>query len=554
MKEIFSVSSGSTVAKAKPPVETKGEIATDEKAESKDFLSVMFSQIKNNAKNIKTDTQDIEKEFLTKEESIEVTIDENAPKKSLDNHLLEEVLEVISLLKNETPKSAFPKYSAKIEQFLNDESIKKEFKEVKNIADLMQLSKKLDLGLEKLSISKVDFEAIKKEFPNLGKKAFFEIPKEAEKEVKNTFADPTRKIELKSSEIPFNAIEKPTKKTEKEPSIFEKIITKNVKEDTKVSQDSKESVKDTKIENPKEVRVAETSKEAKVLETPKESIKTEIKKDIDIKAVEKEIKTVPQQNIKEVAKEAVSPIKEDKKTDFTLKAATNEDLEEVAIKESPKTTRVNEVKTEGETQKRGFAENMLEGLKNVKRETQKTSSSTLQTAQVSTEKVNSENTQAEAVDTKIDTNTTIKNETKVLKQEFIQKQVTTTRETWNTFANDLKEKLENYKPPIMKVQMALNPKGLGEVDVTVINRGNNLHVNITSNTNTMTLFTQNQAEFKNSLVNMGFTNLEMNFSDQRERSGEQTKNSSSNEDNNENYEELNEEEEISVELVVPQYV
>lgn len=104
----------------------------------------------------------------------------------------------------------------------------------------------------------------------------------------------------------------------------------------------------------------------------------------------------------------------------------------------------------------------------------------------------------------------------------------------------------------MKVQMALNPKALGEVDVTIINRGNNLHVSITSNTNTMTLFTQNQAEFKNSLVNMGFTNLEMNFSDQRQSNNEQSKNSSS--ANKDFFEELEEETSTSIELIVPQYV
>lgn len=37
----------------------------------------------------------------------------------------------------------------------------------------------------------------------------------------------------------------------------------------------------------------------------------------------------------------------------------------------------------------------------------------------------------------------------------------------------------------------------------------------------MNLFVQNQAEFKNSLVNMGFTGLEMNFSDQSKKDRQQ---------------------------------
>lgn len=83
--------------------------------------------------------------------------------------------------------------------------------------------------------------------------------------------------------------------------------------------------------------------------------------------------------------------------------------------------------------------------------------------------------------------------------------------TINSFTNDLKEQIESFKPPIMRVKMRLNPKDLGSVDVSIVSRGNNLQVNINANNNTMAIFTQNQAEFKNSLVNMGFTNLNMNF-------------------------------------------
>lgn len=71
--------------------------------------------------------------------------------------------------------------------------------------------------------------------------------------------------------------------------------------------------------------------------------------------------------------------------------------------------------------------------------------------------------------------------------------------------------MEQYKAPITKLSITLNPHNLGEVEVTLVQRGNNLHINFNSNTNAMNLFIQNQAEFKNSLVNMGFTGLEMNL-------------------------------------------
>jgi len=107
----------------------------------------------------------------------------------------------------------------------------------------------------------------------------------------------------------------------------------------------------------------------------------------------------------------------------------------------------------------------------------------------------------------------------------------------------------------MKVKMALTPKNLGGVEVTLIHRGNNLHVNIVSNTNTMSLFTQNQAEFKNSLVNMGFTNLEMNFSNQNQGKNSQQKDTKKqkNASSLENIKNQNSYD-STVELIVPQYI
>ncbi|EFN2906497.1 flagellar hook-length control protein FliK [Campylobacter coli] len=104
----------------------------------------------------------------------------------------------------------------------------------------------------------------------------------------------------------------------------------------------------------------------------------------------------------------------------------------------------------------------------------------------------------------------------------------TPKETLQYFSQDLKEAVDQYKAPITKLSINLNPNNLGEVEVTLIQRGNNLHINFNSNTNAMNLFIQNQAEFKNSLVNMGFTGLEMNFSDQgkREQNQNQGKNRS----------------------------
>lgn len=130
----------------------------------------------------------------------------------------------------------------------------------------------------------------------------------------------------------------------------------------------------------------------------------------------------------------------------------------------------------------------------------------------------------------------------------------TPKETLQYFLQDLKEAVDQYKAPITKLSITLNPNNLGEVEVTLIQRGNNLHINFNSNANAMNLFIQNQAEFKNSLVNMGFTGLEMNFSDQGKR--EQNQNQGKNRSGygfKDALDGKNESEKVNLELVLAKY-
>ena len=129
--------------------------------------------------------------------------------------------------------------------------------------------------------------------------------------------------------------------------------------------------------------------------------------------------------------------------------------------------------------------------------------------------------------------------------------IVTPKETLQYFSQDLKEAMEQYKAPITKLSITLNPSNLGEVEVTLVQRGANLHINFNSNPNAMNLFIQHQAEFKNSLVNMGFTGLEMNFSEQGKREQQQEKKSKSH-----YYDEKIDEEsspKINLELVLAKY-
>jgi flagellar hook-length control protein FliK len=80
------------------------------------------------------------------------------------------------------------------------------------------------------------------------------------------------------------------------------------------------------------------------------------------------------------------------------------------------------------------------------------------------------------------------------------------------FATDLKEAADNYKPPFTRITMKLNPEKLGEVDVTLVQRGNNIHVNIqSSNASSVTFLASNAMELRTQLASQGISNATMNF-------------------------------------------
>ncbi|MCX6072719.1 MAG: flagellar hook-length control protein FliK [Campylobacterales bacterium] len=80
------------------------------------------------------------------------------------------------------------------------------------------------------------------------------------------------------------------------------------------------------------------------------------------------------------------------------------------------------------------------------------------------------------------------------------------------FSTDLKEAAENYKPPFTRITMKLNPEKLGEVEVTLVQRGNNIHVNIQSaNASSVAFLAHNAMELRTQLTAQGVMNSTMNF-------------------------------------------
>ena len=95
------------------------------------------------------------------------------------------------------------------------------------------------------------------------------------------------------------------------------------------------------------------------------------------------------------------------------------------------------------------------------------------------------------------------------------------KEVIKHFNNNLDDAIKNYKPPVSKVNIELNPKNLGKVEVTIIQRGNNIQVNMNTDQSNVALFQTHQAEFRQALSNIGFSNIDMSFSSNQDKERKQ---------------------------------
>jgi len=491
---------------------------------SESFFSVILGKFTEETEQTALSELTQELSLTAQEDTLNLASTEQEAK-SIDEHLLDDLLSVVNALQQDSQTTIFPTLNASptLEKLLASEATRQEFANVKSVSDLMDLSQKYDLGLEKISISKENLESLQTKFPKLTQSNFFDDLKTALDTVQNTQTS-DEQTQATTTNI-MNLLGKQTQKPETTSSlsILSELISKEIKttqqdttlDTTKVdSSDTKEPL----IVNGKQQNVlAQALQEENTTNASKTPLETtqkvitshETKKSTVQNSVKEVISNEPEMvstRMDEVKKESLSTSEEDS-VDLTLKVSKPE-------------KKVEESTTEETTQTQKI-------VKNEENEASQTSSDESQPI------------------------TDAKNDIKVNNNKDISVKNTPVKESLNQFASDLKEKIEAYKPPIMKVELSLSPKSLGDVDVTLLTRGNNLHVNISSNTSTMSLFTQNQNDVKSALINMGFTNLEMNFSDQNNKEQAQQNNQKQ---NNGNFEEFNEEETALLEIIIPQYV
>ncbi len=393
--------------------------------------------------------------------------------------LLEDLFKLALMLKNNIPVENMDKLSKNLAVTLKDKNIMTEFKDAKNIKELLNVAKKHGIKVK-------NFEFFMQE-NTLNPKDQKMVQKITSEEIFKMIEPKTIQKELPSvqnllSKIIKQEIEKkPTQQQQKTPTLTS--LLKKEQNTEKVAQPI--------IEN----KIASSS-------NTKEVLKTESK-------IESKISQKTEPNIENtpVEGEVLDSIKHKKAKHQTLSALLKT---ETSSKETPALKVQQPLKDEPVIK-----------------------SQDSESKEIPVEK------STPASDIKTETGTKTKEHHDVKK-------------TLNTFATEFKEKVEAYKPPLMKIKMQLTPQNLGDVDVTMISRGNNLQVNINSNSNAMSLFVQNQAEFKNSLVNMGFSDLQMNFGDNR---GQQQQQDQKKDQHASDYHDsLENEETEGIEMILPNYI
>ncbi|HEG0258105.1 TPA: flagellar hook-length control protein FliK [Campylobacter coli] len=489
-----------------------------------------------------------------------------------------QILSLLDKLKADTADIKLANLSTQLSQLVKTEANFNALKSASNLSELLNIAKDLGLNVKNIKVDRLlDLKAT---FPNLDKANFFKgavdnvfkeiinnkisnVSKNLNHNLQNTThttsTHSTQKTNskdsgsllsqtLKNLDSILSSKESKHEKNDKVKSKIEEDVTdakntlKNIKNDEFAKNLTEElNIKDKKNQD-------NLNKESKDLNKDfnKELNKNQEKNNLNQENIQDQNKNLKNndQNLnldKNLNKEIV------KDTQNLVSNLTQKDFN---LNKEPKNNKENkDIKQNFFDQKLNFENlNKTQVVQNKENNANFNNNTNKETFTQEQTKTHSENIDKNSLD---ELNSLVKDLNKVTQNNA---RNITPKETLQYFSQDLKEAVDQYKAPITKLSINLNPNNLGEVEVTLIQRGNNLHINFNSNTNAMNLFIQNQAEFKNSLVNMGFTGLEMNFSDQGKR--EQNQNQGKNRSGygfKDALDGKNESEKVNLELVLAKY-
>ena len=418
---------------------------------------------------------------------------ENMPEQEAIND--EGFMQVLSVLEGifggEAPNIA--KISSSLEKLISIEENLAKLKDVKDLKDLLKIAEKLKLGLEKLSITNEALGTLKSKFPALDKANFF------------------KPIDISLNQAALSAKNaKPA-----QPVLLASLLGKTApKSITQV-------LKEAELEATKTPKTAPKESGLKGLLNG-DDIKTKAPKQ-SAKEIVENIKAEPKTEPKAEPKPAEPKIAQKSAELKDLLNISEKSTKEPKIAPSPLPSAPKVAKSEVDELKAFDIQNYLNSIsKKAASAIETTAPSGANTlADMQSEPSNeSRPSFGDAIENRLSDNnfkdmiTALKMQDKIISRDIQQNSV-------RSFAAQMVEKISEFKPPVTRVNLQLHPAELGEVNITMIARANNLHVNVTSANATMALFLQNQAEFKANLVNMGFSDIQMSFSDHKEGSNTQ---------------------------------
>ncbi|HEG0309428.1 TPA: flagellar hook-length control protein FliK [Campylobacter coli] len=476
-----------------------------------------------------------------------------------------QILSLLDKLKADTADIKLANLSTQLSQLVKTEANFNALKSASNLSELLNIAKDLGLNVKNIKVDRLlDLRAT---FPNLDKANFFKgaVDNVFKEIINNKLAHISKNLNQNVQNLnhtPHANLSQNSKMTKKDDtsllsqtlknldSILSSKESKHEKND-KVKSKIEEDVTDAKntLKNIKNDEfVKNLTEELNIKDKESKDLNKDFNKELnknqgDMQGQNKNLKN-NNQNLnldKNLNKEIV------KDTQNLVSNLTQKDFN---LNKEPKNNKENkDIKQNFFDQKLNFENlNKTQVVQNKENNANFNNNTNKETFTQEQTKTHSENIDKNSLD---ELNSLVKDLNKVTQNNA---RNITPKETLQYFSQDLKEAVDQYKAPITKLSINLNPNNLGEVEVTLIQRGNNLHINFNSNTNAMNLFIQNQAEFKNSLVNMGFTGLEMNFSDQGKR--EQNQNQGKNRSGygfKDALDGKNESEKVNLELVLAKY-
>lgn len=474
-----------------------------------------------------------------------------------------QILSLLDKLKTDTADVKLANLSTQLSSLIKTEANFNALKGASNLSELLDIAKDLGLNVKNIKVDRLlDLKAT---FPNLDKADFFKgaVDNVFKEIINNKISNVSKNLNHNLQNTTHTTSTHSTQKTNSKDSgsllsqtlknldsILSSKESKHEKND-KVKSKIKEDVTDAKntLKNIKNDEFAKNlTEELNIKDKENKDLNKDFNKELnknqgDMQGQNKNLKN-NNQNLnldKNLNKEIV------KDTQNLVSNLTQKDFN---LNKEPKNNKENkDIKQNFFDQKLNFENlNKTQVVQNKENNANFNNNTNKETFTQEQTKTHSENIDKNSLD---ELNSLVKDLNKVTQNNA---RNITPKETLQYFSQDLKEAVDQYKAPITKLSINLNPNNLGEVEVTLIQRGNNLHINFNSNTNAMNLFIQNQAEFKNSLVNMGFTGLEMNFSDQGKR--EQNQNQGKNRSGygfKDALDGKNESEKVNLELVLAKY-